>query len=108
MQNAKGSRRERELLRYLSGKDYIVHRVAGSGVHDTAICDLVAMKEGKCDFIEVKSRKKVFYSKPHLQQFELLIKAAKKAGAKPVLALKLNYKPWVFFDISKEIPRKLC
>lgn len=107
MQNAKGSRRERELLRFLAKKGYVVHRVAGSGVHDTAICDLVAMKNGKCQFIEVKSRKKVFYSKQHLEQFDLLIKASKKAGAKPILALKLNYKPWEFFDLSEKIPEKI-
>ncbi|NIM46834.1 MAG: hypothetical protein GTN40_01605 [Candidatus Aenigmarchaeota archaeon] len=103
----KGSRREREFLEFLTKKGFIVHRVAGSGLKGEAICDLVAVKNGKIHFIECKSRKKAFYSKFHLYQLKELIRIAKKCKAKPVLAVKLNYKNWQIFDLSKRIPEKV-
>ena len=103
----KGSRRERELLEFLIKKGFVVHRVAGSGLGGDAICDLVAVKKGKVQFVECKSRKKVFYTKTHSEQFDKLIKAANKCKAKPVLAVKLNYKEWKFFDLNKKIPEKV-
>jgi len=103
----KGSRRERELLDFLTKQGYVVHRVAGSGTKDSAICDLVAIKNGIAEMIEVKSRKKVFYTKEHTPQFQTLIEAASKCGAKATLAVKLNYKKWQFFDLHQEIPKKV-
>jgi len=103
----KGSRRERELLEMLIKKGFVVHRVAGSGLGGEAICDLVAVKNGKVQFIECKSRKKAFYSKFNLDQFKGLIRIAKKCKAKPILAVKLNYKDWQFFDLNKRIPEKV-
>jgi Holliday junction resolvase len=107
MPNKKGSRRERELLEYLVQKGFIVHRIAGSGVKDSAICDLIAVKNGKTHFVECKSSKKVYYPSKHMDQLSNLVKIAKKAKAKPVLAVKLNYKDWQLFDISKKIPDKV-
>ncbi|MFW9853173.1 MAG: Holliday junction resolvase Hjc [Candidatus Thorarchaeota archaeon] len=103
----KGSRRERELLELLTKQGFVVHRVAGSGSKGEAICDLVAVKNGKVQFIECKSRRKAYYTKFHSDQFKELIKIAKKCKAKPVLAVKLNYKDWQFFDLNKEIPEKI-
>ena len=103
----KGTRRERELLEFLTKKGFVVHRVAGSGLGGEAICDLVAVKRGKVHFIECKSRKRVYYSKEHLKQLKKLIKIAKKCKAKPVLAVKLNYKKWQIFDLNKGIPEKV-
>jgi Holliday junction resolvase len=103
----KGTRRERELLEKMVKENYVVHRIAGSGLGREAICDLIAVKSGEVLFIECKSKKKAYYSKEHREQFEKLIKAAKKAGAKPVLAVKLNYKDWQFFDLRKGIPVKV-
>jgi len=37
----------------------------------------------------------------------LLIKVAKSCGAKPVLAVKLNYKEWQLFDLTKGIPERV-
>jgi Holliday junction resolvase len=105
--SAKGSRRERELLEKLTKEGFVVHRVAGSGLKEEAICDLVAVKDGKVHFIECKSRKKAYYSKEHLNQLEELIRISRSCKAKPVLAVKLNYKDWRIFDLEKGIPEKI-
>ena len=108
-QNAKGSRRERELLEKLSNEGYLCHRIAGSGVGETAICDLIAIKAGVPHLIEVKSRKKVYYPSAHTEQLSELIRVARSVQAKPMLAVKINYKDWQFFDLhEKDIPKKVC
>ena len=104
----KGTRRERELLEKLVKEGFVVHRVAGSGLGQEAICDLIAVKNGEIWFIECKSRKKVYYSKDNLEQLKGLVKVAKSCKAKPILAVKLNYKEWHIIDIEKEIPEKIC
>ena len=105
--NRKGHRRERELLEKLVKDGFVVHRIAGSGKGEDAICDLIAVKNGKTYFFEVKSRKKVYYSKDHRGQLENLIKISKSCGANAQLAVKLNYKDWQFFDLHKGIPEKV-
>ena len=105
--SAKGSRRERELLEKMTGEGFVVHRVAGSGVKEEAVCDLVAVKDGKVQFIECKSRKKVYYTKESSEQLKRLIEISHKAGAEPVLAVKLNYRDWVFFNLKHGIPQKV-
>ncbi|MFH1229777.1 MAG: hypothetical protein V1678_05145 [Candidatus Aenigmatarchaeota archaeon] len=105
--SAKGSRRERELLEFLTKRGFVVHRVAGSGVKEEAICDLVAVKDGSVQFIECKSRIKVYYTKQHLSQLSELIRVSNSCKAKPLLAVKLNYRDWQFFDLDKEIPKKV-
>ena len=105
--SAKGSRRERELLEFLAKQGFVVHRVAGSGLKEEAVCDLIAVKEGKVQFIECKSRKKVYYSKEHLNQLNELIKIAKSCKAKPILAVKINYKEWKLFELIEGIPEKV-
>lgn len=103
----KGTRRERELLEKMVKEGYVVHRIAGSGLGREAICDLIAIKKKEILFIECKSKKKAYYSKEHLEQLEAMIKAAEKCGAKPILAVKLNYKKWQLFDLRKGIPEKV-
>ena len=103
----KGSRREREFLEKLSKEGYIVHRIAGSGHGENAICDLIAVKDGKVSFVECKSRKRIYYPSNDIEQLQELVKIAKQAKAKPVLAVKLNYKDWQMFDISRKIPQKV-
>lgn len=105
--SAKGSRRERELLEFLTKQGFVVHRVAGSGLKEEAICDLIAVKDGFVQFIECKSRKKAYYSKEHLNQLNELIKVAKSCKAKPILAVKLNYKEWKLFELNEGIPEKV-
>lgn len=105
--NGKGQRREREFLEKLTKDGFVAHRIAGSGKGEDAICDLIAIKEGIPHFVEVKSRKKVFYTKEHLPQLEAMKKAALECKAKPMLAVKLNYKEWQVFDITNDIPSKV-
>ncbi|MFH0929484.1 MAG: hypothetical protein V1818_04000 [Candidatus Aenigmatarchaeota archaeon] len=105
--SSKGYRRERELLEKLVKEGFIVHRVAGSGMGHEAICDLVAVKGGKPQFIECKSRKKVYYTKENLEQLNIMVEAANACKAAPILAVKINYKKWQIFDISKKIPKKV-
>jgi Holliday junction resolvase len=105
--SAKGSRRERELLEKLTEEGFIVHRVAGSGLKEEAICDLVAVKDGEPYFIECKSRKKVYYSKDNMEQLRELIRVSISCKAKPVLAVKLNYREWQIIDLNKGIPEKI-
>jgi Holliday junction resolvase len=105
--SAKGSRRERELLAFLAKQGFLVHRIAGSGKGEEAVCDLIAIKNGVAELIECKSRKKVYYPKNDLAQLQRLIVIAERAGVKPILAVKLNYKNWHFTDISKGIPAKV-
>jgi len=108
-QNAKGSRRERQLLEKLNKEGFVAHRIAGSGVGVDAICDLIAIKNGVPHFIEVKSRKKVYYPKEHTEQLKGMMDAAAGCGAKAMLAVKLNYKDWQFFDLHEEgIPVKVA
>ena len=105
--NAKGARRERQFVEFLNNQGYVCHRVAGSGHMESATCDLVAIRKGKAYLVEVKSRKKVFYTKSHLDQLNIMIKEAKRCGAIPLLAVKINYKPWEVINISKIIPKKV-
>ena len=105
--SAKGSRRERELLDFLAKQGFVVHRVAGSGLGEDAICDLVAVKDGEIQFVECKSRKKTYYTKFNSDQLNELVKIANSCKAKPVLAVKINYKEWQVFDLNKVIPEKV-
>ncbi len=106
-QSAKGSRRERELLRILEEKGFVVHRVAGSGVGEKAICDLVAVKDGKVFFYECKSRKKYYYPQADAEQLRTLISSTKKCGATAVLAVKINHKEWKFVELGEQVPEKI-
>ena len=107
--SAKGSRRERELLEFLAEQGLVVHRVAGSGLHENAICDLIAIDEkGQVQLIEVKSRKTTYYPNDHAEQLQELMRVARTCNAKPVLAVKLNYRDWQFIDLRKGMPAKVC
>lgn len=107
VRNAKGSRRERELLDKLAKDGFLCHRIAGSGRGETAICDIIAIKDGVPHLIEVKSRKKIYYPRDHHPQLKELISVAKKVKAKPMLAVKLNYRDWQMFDLHEGIPKKV-
>ena len=105
--SAKGSRRERELLDFLTKQGFVVHRVAGSGLGEDAICDLVAVRDGKVQFVECKSRKKTYYTNVNSEQLNELIRVANSCKAKPVLAVKINYKEWQIFDLNESVPVKV-
>ena len=56
---AKGSRVERELIKYFTEKGWRAVRVAGSGVNEDSPCDLIIGKAKRKGFtIEAKSSKK--------------------------------------------------
>ena len=105
--SAKGSRRERELLYFLAKQGFVVHRVAGSGLGEDAICDLVAVKDGNIQFVECKSRKKTYYPNSNSGQLKELVKIANSCKAKPILAVKINYKEWQLFDLNENLPTKV-
>lgn len=105
--SSKGSRRERELLDFLAKQGFVVHRVAGSGLGEDAICDLVAVRDGEVQFVECKSRRKAYYTKFNLGQLNELIRISNSCKAKPVLAVKINYKEWQIFDLNDRIPVKV-
>lgn len=108
MRNAKGSRRERELLDILAKQGHLCHRIAGSGKGETAICDIIAIKDGIPHLFEVKSRKKIYYPRDDHAQLKNLMDISKKVGAKAVLAVKLNFKDWQFFDLHTQgIPKRV-
>jgi len=108
MRNAKGSRRERELLEKLAKEGHLCHRIAGSGKGETAICDIIAIKDGIPHLFEVKSRKKVYYPRDDHEQLNNLIDVSKRVGAKAILAVKINFKGWQYFDLhSQGIPEKV-
>ena len=106
--NSKGSRRERELLEILAEQGHLCHRIAGSGKGETAICDIIAIKDGIPHLFEVKSRKKVYYPKDDHGQLNNLIDVSKKVGAKAILAVKINFRDWQYFDLHEQgIPEKV-
>jgi len=106
--SVKGSRRERELLEWFVRQGYVVHRIAGSGLGEDAVCDLIAIRNGIPHLIECKSRKNVYYSKDNKTQLKQLMRIADSCKAKALLAVKLNYKDWQFFDLLKDgIPEKV-
>ncbi len=106
--SVKGSRRERELLEKLTREGFIVHRVAGSGLGEEAVCDLIAIKNGIPHLIECKSRKNAYYTKDNKIQLRHLMRIADSCKAKALLAVKLNYKDWQIFDLLEEgIPEKV-
>ena len=105
--SAKGSRRERELLDFLTKQGFVVHRVAGSGLGEDAICDLVAVRDGEVRFVECKSRKKAYYSHSNSGQLKELVRISNSCKAKPILAVKINYKDWQLFNLNDRIPEKV-
>ena len=104
---AKGNRCEIELFKKLNSEGYVCHRVAGSGTHCQAACDLVALKHGETLMIEVKSRKKLYKPNEDINQLRKMIEAANKCGARPILAVRLNFRPWQMFDLTGGIPDRI-
>ena|SRR3989344_7605049 len=94
----KGSRVERELLKYFTEQGWRAARVAGSGVNENTFCDLIAGKLGrKAHAIEIKSSKKdrIYITKEQINDFILF---ASMIGLKPTLALRFNREGWFFLN----------
>jgi len=95
---AKGSKSERELVKLFTENGWRAARVAGSGVNDDSPCDIIAAKSGRKGFtIEAKSSKKssIYITKQQIEDFILF---STVLGLKPVIALRFNYKGWLFLD----------
>lgn len=93
---AKGSRVERELIKYFTENSWRAVRVAGSGVGEDSPCDLIVGKMNKPAYtIEVKSSKKstIYITKSQIEDF---ITFSNIIGLKPVIALRFNREGWLF------------
>lgn len=73
-------------------------RVAGSGRRRTATCDVVAVVNSKPFLIEIKATKALKFCFSGQQRKEL-IKAAKKSGAIPLLAVRFKRRRWVVVNL---------
>lgn len=95
---SKGSKVERELFQMFIDNNYRAVRVAGSGMMETADCDLIAGKNKKEKYaIEVKASKKPFkyISKKQIENFIIF---ADIFGLKPIIALRFNREGWFFIN----------
>lgn len=93
---SKGSNAERELVKIFTAQAWRALRVAGSGVNDDSPCDLIVGKVGKRGYtIEAKSSKKsrIYITKSQIEDFILF---SSMIGLKPVIAVRFNYKGWIF------------
>lgn len=98
---SKGSKAERELFQMFVANSFRAVRVAGSGVMESADCDLIAGKPGKKYCIEAKSTKKPvkYISKEQVENFLIF---SEIFGLTPVIALRFNRVGWFFIN-----PREL-
>ncbi len=87
----KGASSERELAKILFERGFAVIRAAGSG-RGLPGPDLLAVKNGRIFCIECKAHQK----KPKIDLEQL--KEWKGHGATILLAWKVPYKGWAFFD----------
>lgn len=93
---SKGSNAERELVRMFTENGWRALRCAGSGVNDDSPCDIILGKVGKKGYaIEAKSSKKsrIYITKAQIEDFMLF---ANMIGLKPAIAVRFNYKGWLF------------
>jgi len=94
----KGSNAERELIHlFWATKEWTACRVAGSGSMKYPAPDIIANKEGINLAIECKSTSN---HNQYLEKREVdeLVEYAKKAGARPLIAVRFNRMPWLFLD----------
>ncbi len=97
----KGSQAERELIHmFWKTNKWTACRVAGSGSMKYPSPDIIANKEGVNLAIECKitSSKYQYFEEKEIQE---LLEYAKKAGARPLVAVKFSKKPWAFLDAAE-------
>ncbi|MEK6830424.1 MAG: Holliday junction resolvase Hjc [Nanoarchaeota archaeon] len=98
----KGSKAERELFQLFIENNYRAVRVAGSGVMESADCDLIAGKSGGKKYcIEVKTSKKPvrYITKEQVSNFIIF---SEIFGLKPVIAVRFNREGWFFINPIKQ------
>lgn len=97
----KGLDKERDLVNYLYSLGFAAVRVAGSGAgtkRDT--CDILAGKEKDIYAIELKSSSKdnIYIDRKQIRE---LIRFSRRFGAKPRVAVKFTYEPYLFLRIQE-------
>jgi len=94
----KGSNAERELIHlFWQTNEWVACRVAGSGSMHYPAPDIIANKSGIHLAIECKCTKA---NSQYLEKREVeeLQKYARAAGARALIALRFNRKPWLFLN----------
>jgi len=102
---AKGSRAERELIDYFSGKNFCVIRAAGSGVNSLSP-DILVFKRGIQIGIEAKAIEKENLNIDR-EQFDNLKRWEDISGINCFIGWRRNREPWLFIPLSvfKESPK---
>ena len=109
----KSSQYEREFCECAENKGFHAERVAGSGLRQKSVCDVVLIKDGQGYLVEVKSTKdKTYYvsDKPDTRErLNELIKVANKSGAIPLLAVRFKHrgkkKVWIVKTLSSKLDK---
>ncbi len=96
----KGTNAERELMHKLWNQGFAVVRAAGSGSTTLPNPDLFASFEGKNYAIECKCTKNKFI-RIRREQLENLKIFSRRAGAKPIIAVKFINNGWRFYEANK-------
>lgn len=103
------SQYEREFCEYAESKGFHAERVAGSGLREKSVCDVVLIKDGQGYLVEIKSTKdNVYYvsDKPGIKERLIeLINIAEKCGAIPLLAVRFKGKRkiWIIKKLSLDL-----
>jgi len=95
MSKKKGNRTERELFHMFHKNKWQPIRTAGSGSTQIDAVDLIAGKDKRILAIECKASKATtkYLEANDLDQLNVV---ANKMGIEPWLAVKFDYKPWMF------------
>lgn len=109
MSKKKGNRTERELFHLFHKSNWQPLRIAGSGSTPIPAVDLIAGKNKRIVAIECKaSRPTTKYLEP--EDLDQLKHVAATMGVEPWLAVKFDYKDWLFIkpeDIKRTKTNKL-
>ncbi len=97
MQAYRNTRYENEFLNLQVEKGWHCERVAGSGMGQHAVCDLVLFREGKVYLVEVKATKEPkFYRRAKVKrQLDKMTTVARKVNVGAILAIKFKHRGWV-------------
>ena len=100
----KGANAERELMKVLVSKGFMVVRAAGSGVNQIPCPDLLALKKGKILAFECKAWKgNYLYIKT--ENFESQEKFCEISGAISLIGWKIPNHGWLFME-SNQLKKK--
>ena len=100
----KGANAERELMKSLASRGFMVVRAAGSGVNQIPCPDLLALKKGKILAFECKAWKGNYvYIKT--ANFESQEKFCEISGAVSLIAWKIPNHGWLFVESNKLVKK---